>query len=92
MSWRTGAWKRADYIEKVASERIRGKTSKRSWILFKLTWLVGCPADRAPRGSTRRPGFEAKCRTLRLLRDEAAMLAEDAAALVPIGKSAGRSR
>lgn len=93
--WEDGSWEESfsAYIERVALERVRGKTSKRAWTLFKLTWLVGCSADRVALrfGIPVARVFEAKCRTLRLLRDEAAMLAEDAAALAPLGRSA-RSR
>lgn len=85
--WEDGYWEEAfgAHVRQTALERVRHRTTKRAWVIFKLTWIVGCPAERVAR-RLRMPVarvFENKCRVLKQYRQEVAVLVEDAAALVP---------
>lgn len=99
LSWEDGVWEEAfaTYILRLALERVRRRVNKRTWIVFRLTWIVGCPPERVAL-RLKMPierVFEAKCRALTRLRQEVNELAEDAAALVPIdpvGTSRERSQ
>jgi RNA polymerase sigma-70 factor (ECF subfamily) len=97
--WEDGAWEEAfgAYIHRLALDRVRARVGKRTWILFKLTWFVGCPPERVARRFGLPVGrvFEAKCRVLARFRQEVRALAEEAAALVPVepkGACGGISR
>lgn len=87
VAWEDDAWvdSWAPLVHRLALERTRLATGKRSWVLFKLTWLVGCPTEKVARRfhlSVARV-YEAKCRTLRRYREQVLRLAEEAAGLVP---------
>lgn len=86
--WEDGAWEEAfaAYIHRLALDRVRPRFGKRTWIIFKLTWFVGCPPERVARrlGLPVARVFEAKCRVLTRFRAEVRELAEEAAALVPV--------
>ncbi len=86
--WEDGVWEEelAAYIHRVALERTRVHFTKRSWVIFKLTWIVGCRASRVAERLDLpiERVFEAKSRFLKRFREEVAHLAEDAVALVPL--------
>lgn len=85
--WEDGFWEEAlgTHIRRTALERVRRRTTKRAWVIFKLTWMVECPAERVAKRLNLPVArvFESKCRVLKQFKQEVAVLAEDAAALVP---------
>lgn len=94
--WEDGLWEEAfaAHVLRVALDRTRARTTKRAWVIFKLTWLVGCTADKVGRrlGVPVARVFETKCRVLRLFREEVLALADDASALVPLRAIASARR
>jgi RNA polymerase sigma-70 factor (ECF subfamily) len=85
--WEDGFWEEAfgDHVRRVALERVRQRCTKRAWVIFKLTWVRELPAERVAQRLKLPVArvFESKCRVLKQFKQEVAVLAEDAAALVP---------
>lgn len=86
--WEDGGWEEefAAHIHRTALARIRAHCTKRTWTIFKRTWIDGCPAARVAQamGLSVDRVFEAKCRVLKRFREEVARLAEESAAMVPL--------